>query len=189
MTGIERCKRAILDYEEAEWGDSQPRESFDNPHEVGIAYCQFQSMYGDKSSLEMADEQWIVNLERNRVEMCIDGESQVNYTFNDADEMADWLEENLDFDWLIGLADTWCEEHEDHPLEEPTPVWMTHNQMISGLKEKYLSKWVKYNGRRYIVCDVNYADGKLWIGEWSGALDETITPFLVEESQVEMEEE
>ena len=112
MTGIERCKRAILDYEEAEWGELQPRETFDNPHEIGIAYCQFQSEYGDASDLEMVDEQWIVDLERNRVEMCIDGESQMNWTFNDADERAVWLEANLDFDYLIGIADGWCREHE-----------------------------------------------------------------------------
>ena len=113
MDALERCKQAILNYEEAEWGDLQPLETFEKPWEIGIAYCQFQSEYGDASDLERSDEQWIVNLERNRVEMCIDGECQECYTFNDQDELADWLEENLDFDYLIGIADEWCREHEE----------------------------------------------------------------------------
>lgn len=110
MDGLERCKQAILNYEEAEWGDLQPLETFEDITRIAVGYSQYETAHN------IYDEQWYVSLDEDLpgIWLEINGRTAYEEVFIDLDALATYLESwDFGYDYLIARADGYCEDMEE----------------------------------------------------------------------------
>lgn len=93
MTDLEKAKEIINSYCNAEFGYEA---DYDVLTDVGLAYTT------------ITDDELEIQVNANLVDFCIEKYLEGNFEtpveviqFENLKEMNDWMEENLDFEWLI----------------------------------------------------------------------------------------